>query len=260
MAWPAPLSLGFGVVALMIATLYAQFGIPGALFLFMPLTALRVVREAKMRLDDALAHTLMDFANAVDEKDPFTYRHSERVATIAIELHRELGTRPRDLEKRWYAAILHDIGKVAVPNAILSKPSALTHQEFAVIKEHPSLGAAVVSRVDLLRGLAEEVRHHHERVDGSGYPDGLAGADIPFAARALAVADAYEALTSDRPYRRALLAHDALSRLVASAGSHHDPEIVDALGRVLARGVTFVRPGADRAHEYVAPRDTASSA
>lgn len=241
-AWPAPLSIGFGLVALLIATLYAEFGFVSALFLFMPLTALRMVRGAKLALDAATKRTLIDFARAVDEKDPYTYFHSDRVAMVTTELHRELGVKGKELDRRWAAAILHDVGKVAVPSSVLGKAGPLTDDEFDVIKRHPGLGADVVAKVELFRDLGPEIRHHHERMDGRGYPDGLCGDDIPHAARVLAVADAFDALTSDRPYRRALAADEAVAELARSAGEHHDPVVLAALERLLARGVTFVKP------------------
>lgn len=258
MSWPAPLSLGFGIIALLVATLYTEFGWDSALFLFMPLTALRVVREAKMSLDAAIERTVTDFARAVDDKDPYTRRHSDRVATITVELHRELGTKTRELERRWSGAVLHDVGKVAVPASILRKDGALTSGEFDSIKQHPGLGAEVVEEIDLFRDLAPEIRHHHERLDGRGYPDGLEGEDIPFAARVLAVADAFDALTSDRPYRLALSDDAAMDELWRSAGRQHDARVLAALQSVLARGVTFVR--SDRASPVASERRALKSA
>ena len=253
-AWPAPLSVGFGLVALLIATLYADFGFVSALFFFMPLTALRIVRGAKLALDSATKRTVSDFARAVDEKDPYTYFHSDRVAAVTIALHRELGASARELDRRWAAAILHDVGKVAVPSVILGKTASLTEAEFDVIKRHPGLGAEVVEKVDLFRDLGPEIRHHHERMDGRGYPAGLAGHDIPYAARVLAVADAFDALTSDRPYRPALSNRDALAVMQRDAGEHHDPDVVAALERVLAKGVTFVKPDTNSRSSEAAPR------
>jgi putative nucleotidyltransferase with HDIG domain len=242
MTWIIPHSFGFGFVALMVATLYGSSGPLGAIFLIMPLFATRIVRQAKLGLDKQREDTLTEFVRAVEAKDPYTFRHSERVASITIELHKELGTPSAQLEKRWYAALLHDLGKVRVPEGILEKTSSLSPFEYALIKEHPGVGADVVSEIDLLKDLASEIRAHHERVDGRGYPDGLSGDEIPFAARVLAVADAFEALTSDRPYRLALSAESALDELERHAGVQHDPEAVDALRKVLGRGVSFVRP------------------
>jgi putative nucleotidyltransferase with HDIG domain len=243
MTWTIPHSFGFGLIALMIATLYKEFGAASAVFLFMPLAVLRFVRQAKITLDEARNQTITEFVRAVEAKDPYTYRHSERVATIAVALHRELGARRAALDQRWSAALLHDIGKIAIPSALLIKPGALTDDEYEVIKMHPGLGAGAVARIDLLKDLAPEIRYHHERLDGRGYPDGLIGESIPFDARVLAVADAFEALTSDRPYRRALSVAGALSELSRTAGEHHDPEIVATLRCVLERGMAFVPRG-----------------
>jgi putative nucleotidyltransferase with HDIG domain len=250
MTWTIPHSIAFGVIALMVATLYAEFGPVSALFLFMPLAILRFVRQAKIGLDFERERALTGFVRGVEEKDPYTYRHSERVASMTVELHRELGARAKDLEQRWSAALLHDVGKMAVPTRVLTKASSLTDAEFELIKAHPALGADVVADIELLRHLAPEIRHHHERLDGRGYPDGLKGTEIPHAARVLAVADAFDAMTSDRPYRKACSTADALAELERTAGSQHDPEVVAALGRVLAR-LSFVRSEAE--HER-APR------
>jgi putative nucleotidyltransferase with HDIG domain len=242
MTWIVPHSFGFGFIALMVATLYRSAGPVAAVFLIMPLFAMRIVRQAKLGLDKQREDTLTNFVRAVEEKDPYTFRHSERVAAITVELHREMGTAPRELERRWYAALLHDLGKVGVPASILRKTSSLSAAEYRIVKSHPRIGAEVVSEIDLFRELAPEIRGHHERVDGCGYPDRLVADEIPLAARVLAVADAFEALTSDRPYRRALSTQAALNELSLHAGAQHDPVVVDALRRVLNRGITFVRP------------------
>jgi putative nucleotidyltransferase with HDIG domain len=242
MTWTLPHSIAFGLIALMIATLYRDFGGIAAIFLFMPLAALRVARQAKLQLDRAREQTVTDFIRAVEEKDHYTYRHSERVAAIVVELHRELGTRLPLLEKRWTAALVHDVGKVAIPGYILRKPGPLSLDEFAKIKEHPELGAIAIREIDLFSELAPEILYHHERLDGAGYPHGLKGEAIPWEARVLAVADAFEALTSDRTYRGALTSQDALAEMMRSAGQHHEPAVLAALARVLDRGLTFLRP------------------
>jgi polar amino acid transport system substrate-binding protein len=129
-----------------------------------------------------------------------------------------------------------------VPAEILTKAGPLTSAEYDAIKSHPGLGAEVVHAIELFRDLAPEIRHHHERLDGRGYPDGLVGDEIPFAARVLAVADAFDALTSDRPYRKAHSSAEAVGELWKSAGLQHDPVVLEALQAVLDRGFTFVRP------------------
>lgn len=241
MTWTAPHSIGFGLIALMIATVYGEHGPVAAVFLFMPLAALRVARRAKLQLDGAREKTILDFVHAVEAKDPYTFRHSERVAAIVVELHRELGASSAQLERRWTAAVLHDVGKVAVPADILAKPGSLTAAEFDAIKIHSEVGAAAVQEIDLFQDLTAEILHHHERLDGRGYPSGLVGDAIPYEARVLAVADAFEALTSDRPYRAALTPEEAESELARTAGSHHDPDVVRALERVLQKGMSFLR-------------------
>lgn len=244
---------------MMIATLYMRYGGIAALFFFMPLAALRFVRQAKLGLDAARDDAILRFVRAVEEKDPYTFRHSERVAEITVALHRELGSKARDLDKRWYAAVLHDVGKVAVPIEVLTKPGQLEPWEYEEIKKHPGLGAEVVADINLFDELSPEIRAHHERLDGRGYPDGLVGNEIPLAGRILAVADAFEALTSDRPYRRALTTKEALDELWRSAGKQHDPEALKALQRVLERGVSFVRPAPRRLQEVPAATTAAAA-
>ena len=241
MTWTIPHSLAFGVIALMIATAYTEFGAPAVVFLFMPLVILRFVRQAKLSLDAKREEILTTFVRAVDAKDPYTSRHSERVAAITVELSQELGVHGKELERRWYAALLHDLGKVAIPIEILTKPSSLTDSEYETIKTHSAIGADAVAKVDLLAPLADDIRHHHERLDGRGYPDRLAGDEISDSARVLAVADAFEALTSDRPYRAALSDAEALAELERTAGQQHDPLVLDALKRVTPRGIRFLK-------------------
>lgn len=239
MTWTIPHSIVFGLVALLIAGAFNSFGPLGACFLFLPLAAMRFARHSKVSLDASKEEALMEFVRAVDAKDPYTVRHSERVAAICVDLHRELGTPDSHLERRWMGALLHDIGKVAVRSEVLGKPGALTAEEFVEIQLHPVLGADVVETIDSLSDLANEIRFHHERIDGKGYPSGLSGDNIPFSARVLAVADAFEALTSDRPYRRALSSQAALDVIWSSAGAQHDRTVVSALNAILSSGTAL---------------------
>jgi HD-GYP domain-containing protein (c-di-GMP phosphodiesterase class II) len=140
------------------------------------------------------------------------------------------------------AGLLHDVGKIGVPDAILNKPDRLTDEEYAVMKRHSVLGCDIVRAADM-PVEARWVRHHHERFDGGGYPDGLAGAEIPLESRIILVADAFEAMTSDRPYRRAPGQEVAISELRRHAGTQFDPAVVDALCRVLDREAAAAAPG-----------------
>jgi diguanylate cyclase (GGDEF)-like protein/PAS domain S-box-containing protein len=168
---------------------------------------------------------------AVDSKDRYTRRHSEGVLFYGALIGAEIGLSENGLESLKIAALLHDVGKIGVPDRILRLPGKLTVAEFAAIKQHPALGAAIVGAVPELRHTLPAVRHHHEAWDGSGYPDGLAREQIPLMARILAVADAFAAMTTDRPYRRQLSPDEALARLTGGAGTQWDAGCVEAFLR-----------------------------
>jgi len=175
--------------------------------------------------------TIETLALAVEAKDQTTRDHLERVETYAMELGRELGLGECDLEALSAAALLHDIGKLAVPEYIIAKPGKLTPEEFDRMKTHTVVGAAIVNRIRFPYGVAEMVRGHHERWNGTGYPDGLAGEEIPMGARILAAVDCLDALTSDRQYRRAMPLDKALEIVKGEAGKSFDPKVVEILVR-----------------------------
>ncbi|HEX5504824.1 MAG TPA: HD domain-containing phosphohydrolase [Thermomicrobiales bacterium] len=192
-----------------------------------------LLRDTLAQLERGYADVIRALVAAVEAKDPYTRGHTERVTALAVHIGEGLGLSPERLRVLGQAALLHDIGKIGVPDAILQKPGPLTDEEFAVIREHPARGHAIIAGV---RGLTAEVggvRHHHERLDGSGYPDGLAGAAIPLEARIIAVADVYDALTSQRAYREAWPPARALALIDGEAGAKLDPRCVAALHRVL---------------------------
>jgi ribonuclease P protein subunit RPR2 len=172
--------------------------------------------------------TVRALASAVEARDAYTGRHAERVAAygmlIASAAWMELGDDPQ-IE---FGFLLHDVGKVAVPDAILFKPGPLTPEERAIVEQHPVTGSEIVRDIDFLGAARDVIRSHHERWDGSGYPDRLAGTDIPLSARVFAVADTLDALTTNRPYRRASSFAKARAIIVGDSGTHFDPEIVEA--------------------------------
>jgi len=190
------------------------------------------VRVANMTSDDlAMAQrssfdVLTGLVAAVDTKDHYTKQHSEDVARYAVFLADRLGLGPDERRSIELAGLLHDVGKIAIPDAILRKPGPLTTDEYAIVKQHVWLGDAIVRDLPNVETIRAGVRHHHERWDGGGYLDGLAGEDIPLIARIVSVADAFSAMTTTRPYRKAISVSDALGRLRAAAGSQLDPRLV----------------------------------
>ncbi|MCC7494237.1 MAG: GAF domain-containing protein [Fimbriimonadaceae bacterium] len=179
-------------------------------------------------LQDLFLSTVGTLAKAVDAKDRYTAGHSHRVTLLALETARELRLAPADLDLLRVAALMHDVGKIGIPEAILCKPGPLTAEERAVMQQHPLHGARIIAPVKRLHAVLPGIRWHHERYDGQGYPDRKAGDEIPTQATVLAVADAYDAMTSDRPYRRGLADQEALRRLREGAGSQWHPAAVDA--------------------------------
>jgi HD-GYP domain-containing protein (c-di-GMP phosphodiesterase class II) len=172
--------------------------------------------------------TVRALSNAVEARDAYTGKHAERVAAYGLELARATGLDLADSPQIEFGFLLHDVGKVAVPDAILFKSSSLTDEEYALVRKHPVTGSEILRDVDFLGEGKLVVRHHHEHWDGSGYPDGLSGDSIPLAARVFAVADALDALTTDRPYRPASSFSTARDEIRAGSGTQFDPEVVGA--------------------------------
>ena len=186
------------------------------------------VRDLYVRLQRSIGQSLLGLANAIEAKDPYTRGHSERVGAWSRRIAARLGMAPADVETIGQAGLLHDIGKIGVPELILRKRGALDEAEWSVMRRHPLTGAQIVAPFEHLADAAVVIRHHHERRDGSGYPDGLVENAIPRGARVVAVADVFDALTSERPYRAALSRQAAFEHLVAEAGTRLDPDVVAA--------------------------------
>ena len=185
-------------------------------------------RERAQQLKRSYRATVQALANAVEARDAYTGRHAERVAAYGMAIASEAGIDPVDSPEMEFGFLLHDVGKVAVPDAILFKPSGLAPEEELVMRTHPVVGWEILREIDFLGAAKLVVRHHHERWDGGGYPDGLQGEDIPLLARVFAVADALDALTTDRPYRPATDFRTAGQEISAGAGTQFDPGVVDA--------------------------------
>jgi putative nucleotidyltransferase with HDIG domain len=185
------------------------------------------------RLEETFWSTIRSLAEAIDAKDSYTRGHSDRVAEYAEALARRLKLKEDMLSAIRCAGYLHDTGKIGIPDAILLKPGKLNDDEYCQIMKHPILSHKIIEPVEFPYDVKPLVRHHHERMDGSGYPDGLTGNDIPLGARIIGIADAYEAMTSDRPYRKALTQSDAIAELKRCAGTQFDADLVEAFIEVL---------------------------
>jgi len=184
---------------------------------------------------NVLFRTIQAIAAAVDAKSLFSREHSSRVTQLCLDIGSEMGLSKDDLDVLEFAATVHDIGKIGTPESLLSKMGRLTDEDWSSIRDHPRVGATFLASIDELREVASIIRHHHERMDGYGYPDNLRGEAIPLLSRILAVADAFEAMTADRPYRRAMSPSNALEELRANAGEQFDPDVVKAAAAVIQR-------------------------
>jgi len=190
-------------------------------------------------LERGYLDTIRALASAIDAKDPYTRGHSERVAALSVEIGREMGLDEPALRSLRYAGILHDIGKIGVPEQVLRKPARLTPEERTLVMSHAPVGAEIVEGIEFLRTSEPAIRHHHERWDGAGYPDGIAGQAIPLLARIINAADTWDACTSERPYQRAYSAPEVVAILDTLRGAQIDPAVHDAILRVLHRRGTM---------------------
>ncbi len=188
--------------------------------------------QALLSLEDAYRSTLKALTAALETRDAETHGHSERVVTFSLRLGRELGLDKAQMTALEFGSLLHDIGKIGVPDAILRKPAKLDEAEWAKMREHPLHGQAILREIEFLEGAARVVAQHHERWDGSGYPLGLKGCEIDLNARIFSVADAFDAMISDRVYRRGRSYEAAADELDTWAGRQFDPEVVAAFRRV----------------------------
>ncbi len=188
-----------------------------------------LVGDTVGKLEHSYSEVLHALVDLVEARDRYTHGHSTRVARLSVIIGEAMGLSPEQLRSLHQAAVIHDLGKITVPDTLLNKPGSLTRGEFALVASHTIVGDQLVSRVPPLSFARPGVRWHHERLDGSGYPDGLKGEAIPLEARIIAVADVYDAMTSQRAYRSAVSTDAALGELRQHAGSKYDPRAVMAL-------------------------------
>jgi diguanylate cyclase (GGDEF)-like protein/putative nucleotidyltransferase with HDIG domain len=261
-AWLWSFYLAFGIGAFALALGYAHGGLIGTLAVLVPVLTLRfgqvqfiertinLVNQLKkkntelenysLEISNLNEDLLLSLSNVIDLRDIFTHGHSEFVSKYAVSMGKELGLPERRLELLHRVGMLHDIGKIGIPDSILFKPGPLSDEEYELVKEHPVRGAEILQKNLSMTDLVPIIRHHHERVDGCGYPDGLKGEQIPLEARILCVADAIEAMASDRPYRQAMSPEEILQELEANADTQFDRQVVAAFCRVVDREGTSV--------------------
>ncbi|MHB1007611.1 MAG: HD-GYP domain-containing protein [Chloroflexota bacterium] len=214
-------------IGTLVALVYEQNNIAVLLLLF-PILLTHYSYKAYQQLRTDSQRTMETLATAVDRRDAYTYHHSERVSLYSEQIAQAMHLDISDTETVVAAARVHDLGKIGIESGVLLKPGALDDKEWAIMREHPTIGAEIVGQLPIYEKVRDLVAYHQERFDGKGYPAGLAGEKIPLGARIIAVADAFDAMTSDRPYRKALPHAVAVGELRKGRGSQFDPQIVDA--------------------------------
>jgi putative nucleotidyltransferase with HDIG domain len=198
--------------------------------------------ESSRELEATLLETIETLNAAVEARDPYTAGHSQRVRRVSLAIGRELRLPARQLGALATAALFHDIGKIGMPDSILTKPGKLDRNEAAIMREHVTRGAEIVSRISSLKDSVPAIRHHHERWDGLGYPDRLAGSDVPVEAAIIAIADAWDAMTTDRPYAVALGMEEAMLQIEGGRGKQFNPAVVDSFLSVARRRPAEITP------------------
>jgi HD-GYP domain-containing protein (c-di-GMP phosphodiesterase class II) len=224
--------LSLGILAILIALIYALS--PWYMILMLsPLFIVQISLREHMKLQRQAHLAFEKIAKIVSSRDPYTGIHSEEVAELAVKLAKVLNLPEKEIARIETAARVHDLGKIAVPDAILLKPGPLTEDEWKVMKQHPVVSAEILSGLEIYKDCVDIIRHEHEHWDGSGYPDGLKGEEIPLGSRIIAVADVWHALISDRPYRKAYTKEEARKIMQEMAGKTLDPKLVEVFLKIV---------------------------
>jgi putative nucleotidyltransferase with HDIG domain len=228
--WAVPIFLTLAPTGYILAYIYTDLHILGILVFFLPLLLARHSFKQYIDMREIYLRTIQSLASTIDAKDHYTAGHSQRVALYSVSIAEEMGFFEESIENLRHIALLHDIGKISVSETILNKPRCLAKDELTVMKDHVNVGYDIVKQIHFLKH-PEYLKHHHEQWDGEGYPDGLKGEEIPIGARIIAVADSFDAMTSDRPYRKGMDTDEAMNELIRCRGSQFDPQVVDAFCR-----------------------------
>ncbi len=231
--WAIPNFAALIPLSYLIAVIYDITGVPGLILFLFPLLLARHAFQRYMDMREVYINTISSLTRALEAKDAYTYGHGDRVSFLAKKIGRKMNLSESDVEVLGYVGVLHDIGKIGVKDGILNKPGPFTGEEFREMKKHPEIGAEILKGVSFLGNGSKWVKYHHERLDGSGYPDGLIGDNIPLGARIIAVADAFDAIMSDRSYKKARGLDFAVRELEANVGTQFDGGVVAALKAVL---------------------------
>jgi HD-GYP domain-containing protein (c-di-GMP phosphodiesterase class II) len=196
----------------------------------------RKLKQALRQNQELFLETIRTLAAAIDAKDPYTRGHSERVSSYSMAISRHLELNQEEVFRVHIAAILHDVGKLGIRESILNKPGGLSDDEFEIMRQHPSIGAQIMSPIRMLKDIIPGIRNHHETWDGSGYPDHLEGEEIPMVARIIGVADTFDAMTTTRPYQQAMSLEYVLAKMRSMSGSRFDPVVVEAFMAAVEAG------------------------
>ena len=207
----------------------------------------RRLKQALRQNQELFLETIKTLAAAIDAKDPYTHGHSERVSSFSMAISRHLGLGQEEVFRVHIAAILHDVGKLGIRESILNKPGGLSDEEFDIMRQHPSIGAQIMSPIRMLKDIIPGIRNHHETWNGKGYPDQLKGEEIPMVARIIGIADTFDAMTTTRPYQQAMTLDYVLDKMRSMSGTRFDPVVIDAfIAAVEAGDITPPAPSSEQ--------------
>ncbi|MDP3386662.1 MAG: HD-GYP domain-containing protein [Eubacteriales bacterium] len=219
--------MAVGLLGVIVALAYDNYGAGAVVLFFVPLMLSRYSFKLYVDMRKNYYDTVKALINAIEAKDPYTSGHANRVGEYSVAIAQEINLSAKQIEIIKNAALLHDIGKIGIDDRILNKQERLSDLELEVIKNHPSIGYDIIKDIGFLKDVMNIVKHHHEKWDGSGYPQGLKGSEIPIETTILTISDAYDAMTTDRPYRKALSSEEAIMELRKHTGTQFNPEIID---------------------------------